>query len=139
MQSSPLETFQAALATVNQLKSEPSVQEWLDAEAERRVQAHIQRSAQQYMARFPCITQADIDWLMYIDTKQLFANSEDTKSLLVNTNNMTLRRGTRRTTQEVESEITPGDLLPFETTHLWGGGARQLVMSGWGVRGQQRG
>ncbi len=132
MQSSPLETFQAALATVNQLKSEPTVQEWLDAEGARMVQASAQRRADQYMAQYPCITQADIDWLMAGQDDNSYGHN---KAIIMSSDDKTARRGLVKDAQRGECVFTRVHLLPHETTHLWGGGAREMVMASWGRGG----
>ncbi len=128
-----LEAYQAALATVNRFKSAPFVQEWLDAEGKRMVQAEIQGTASQWMAQFPCITQADIDWLMTDDPVVDYNDNYD-KVLVFVGNNETVRRGLERDQQRGEAFVSRKLLLPDCTPHLWGDGARAMVMASWGVR-----
>ncbi len=131
-----LEAYQVALATVNRFKSAPFVQEWLDAEGKRMVQAAIQRSADQYMARHPCITQADIDWLM-ADDPDVDYNDNYNKTLVFVGDDKPVRRGRKRDGQKGEVLVSREILLPSCLTHLWGGGARAMAFDGWGTREQQ--
>jgi len=146
MEESPeVSSYKKALATIKDLKEHPNVVKWIELEGRRKVDEYVQKSISRLKTSYPLITDEDIAWIL---------NDDGLHELLLIFQKITNRPliidefGLEEDDREVvkvlrvirgsEESFTNGSsknsmtlskihLLPFEMTHLWGGGYKSMV------------
>jgi len=141
MEESPeVSLYKKALATIKDLKEHPNVVKWIDLEGRRKVDEYVQKSISRLKTSYPLITDEDIAWILNDDglhelllifqkitNRPLiideFGSEQEDEVVKV----LRVIRGSEESFAKNSMTLSKIHLLPFEMTHLWGGGYKSMV------------
>jgi len=141
MEESPeVSLYKKALATIKDLKEHPNVVKWIDLEGRRKVDEYVQKSISRLKISYPLITDEDIAWILNDDglhellliyqkitNRPLpideFGSEQEDEVVKV----LRVIRGSEESFAKNSMTLSKTHLLPFEMTHLWGGGYKSMV------------
>jgi hypothetical protein len=139
-ESLDIEAYKQATALSKRLAKTEHVRAWIELEGKRLVDEMVRAQFKSYIGIYPSLSFDDLDWLQAGSLEKWSRETE--RSLIVfggsdydnKTRNYQVVRHTGRPLpappiqgMEVIDEIRYSQLLPFEMTHLWGGGYAELV------------
>jgi hypothetical protein len=133
--------YLAAKATVKRLEKNPLIINYIQQEGKRLEQEWILKEFENTRKRFPLVTDEDLHWLKQCEgnnhrTLKLYYvekkndqdnNNEDTDVEVVRV--IRSQQGEHDSNNNYREKcfpITMAAFLPFEITHLWGGGYKAL-------------
>ena len=126
-----IQTFIAANKSVLRLKQQDNIKHWIEEEGKRQVRTYMERNALSFLETHQCSTKEDYEWLSGAKDRvlrfhKLIENAEQEKYDVVvralYNDKPIVPPGYLR-----GIEISHSHLLPFEMTHIWGGGVEAFI------------